>query len=143
MTANEIPQAAADRRHGVVGVAVREGRVLVVRRSADVVAPLAWCFPGGHVEAGESEAEALIREFQEELHVAVTPVARIFTSTTAWGVELSWWRVELAAEQLPRANPREIGAFAWRTPAEIAALPELLPSNREFLGRVESGEVRL
>ena len=39
-------------RRGVVGVVVRDGRMLVISRSRSVVAPLVYCFPGGGIEAG-------------------------------------------------------------------------------------------
>lgn len=36
-----------------------------------------WEFPGGKVEPNESEREALIREWHEELAVEITPGARL------------------------------------------------------------------
>ena len=65
-------------RRGVVGVVVRDGRMLVIRRSRSVVAPLVYCFPGGGIEAGESEEEALVREFREEIGVTIRPVRRLW-----------------------------------------------------------------
>ncbi len=52
----------------VVGAAVlRDGRVLASRRTAPPHLAGLWEFPGGKVEAGESEREALVRELREEL----------------------------------------------------------------------------
>ncbi len=62
---------ARGRRRGVVGVAVREGQLLVIRRSQTVEAPGAYCFPGGAIDPGETEQDALRREFQEELALTV------------------------------------------------------------------------
>ncbi|WP_202928114.1 (deoxy)nucleoside triphosphate pyrophosphohydrolase [Cyclobacterium salsum] len=42
-------------------------QILAVQRSEKMRMPLKWEFPGGKVEAGETEEEALIREIQEEL----------------------------------------------------------------------------
>lgn len=49
-----------------------DGRVLLVRRSALVSEPGTWANPGGHVERGESDVEAAVRETREEtgIHVA-------------------------------------------------------------------------
>ena len=64
-------------RRGVVAVVVREARLLVVRRSALVEAPRAYCFPGGGIEPGETESEALRREMVEELAAEVVPVRQL------------------------------------------------------------------
>ncbi len=120
-------------RRGVVGIAVRNGRMLVIRRSRTVVAPLVYCFPGGGIEAGESEEQALVREFCEEIGVTVRPVRRLWKCITAWKVELGWWLVEMPPDATPIANPAEVESIHWYTPEEMSQLPALLESNREFL----------
>lgn len=55
----------------VAGLIVRDGRVLICQRSAKSKFPLKWEFPGGKLEAGESPAEALVRELREELAIEV------------------------------------------------------------------------
>lgn len=130
-------------RRGAVGVIVRAGRVLVIRRAAGVAAPGAYCFPGGAIEAGESEAAALVRELEEELSVTVRPVGRLWESTTAWGVWLAWWQAELCVDHEPVPNPSEVASYDWHTLEEMTALPELLESNREFLAAVARGEIRV
>jgi len=49
------------------GVVLRGSQVLLHRRLGDAI----WALPGGRVESGESAAEAVVREFQEELRCAV------------------------------------------------------------------------
>jgi 8-oxo-dGTP pyrophosphatase MutT (NUDIX family) len=126
-------------RRGAVGVATRAGQLLVIRRSQFVEAPGAWCFPGGAIEAGESEEEALIREFREELDVAVRPVRPLWRCVTSWSVELAWWLVELRPDASLTIHPHEVDAFDWLAPAEIRRLPHLLESNRQFLEVASSG----
>jgi 8-oxo-dGTP diphosphatase len=128
-------------RRGVVGVVVRNGRMLVIRRSRSVVAPLVYCFPGGGIEAGESEEEALVREFLEELGVTIRPLRRLWQCTTAWKVDLAWWLVELPHDAIPTPNPLEVESIHWHTPEEMAGLPDLLESNREFLALLARGEI--
>ena len=53
----------------VAAVIRREGRVLVARRPEGKRHAGLWEFPGGKVGDGESVAEALARELQEELGV--------------------------------------------------------------------------
>lgn len=119
--------------YGVVVVVARQERYLVIRRSAAVVAPGAWCFVGGAIEPGEAQDAAVIREFHEELGGDVQPLERIWEYTRPDGLlHLYWWRARLLSDALV-ANPAEVTEFRWCTPAEIALLPELLPSNRAFL----------
>ncbi len=129
-------------RRGVVAVVVRGSRLLVIRRSMAVVAPGAYCFPGGGIEEGESEAEALCREFREELGAPVRPVRCIWRCVTASHVDLVWWLTDLDDEAKLVASPAEVDAFSWHTPEEIEALPGLLESNIGFLGALRSQKLR-
>ena len=130
-------------RRGVVGIVVRGGRMLVIRRAQGVVAPGAYCFPGGGIEPGESEEDALIREFREEVGVPPRPLGRLWQCVTAWKVHLSWWLCELPPDAVPVPNPAEVESIHWVTPAEMARLPELLASNRDFLELIEQGKIEL
>jgi len=130
-------------RRGAVVIIVRDGRMLVIRRSRSVVAPLTYCFPGGGIDGDESEEEALVREFREELGIAVRPVRRLWRCVTAWKVQLAWWLGELEPGAAPVPNPAEVESIHWLTPAEMARLPDLLESNREFLELVRRGEIQL
>jgi 8-oxo-dGTP diphosphatase len=57
-----------------VGAVVTDarGRLLLVRRGHDPGAGL-WSLPGGHIEPGESDTEALVREMLEETGLTVAP----------------------------------------------------------------------
>ena len=63
---------------GVVGAAVlRGGRVLASRRTEPPRLAGQWEFPGGKVEPGEGDHEALVRELREELRVEVAVGERL------------------------------------------------------------------
>ena len=130
-------------RRGVVGIAVRDGRFLVIRRSQHVVAPGMYCFPGGGIEGDESEIDALKREFREEIAAQVEPLRRVWQCVTTWQVELSWWHVRLADGTRLRANQAEVDSIQWFSAEEMAALPNLLPSNHDFLTELQEGTIRL
>jgi 8-oxo-dGTP diphosphatase len=57
----------------VVGAMLQDdsGRYLITQRPPKASLPLLWEFPGGRVEEGESDAQALAREILEEMGVAV------------------------------------------------------------------------
>lgn len=55
-----------------VGAVIRDelGRLLLIKRGHEPGAGL-WSLPGGRVEPGETDAEALVREMQEETGLVV------------------------------------------------------------------------
>ncbi len=63
---------------GVEAVVVREGQILLIRREDDGL----WALPGGLVEVGETLAQAVQRELEEEagVHGRVTRLLGIFDS---------------------------------------------------------------
>jgi len=74
-----------------------DDRVLAARRAPDEAMPGNWEFPGGKVEPGESEAEAVEREIGEELGVEVRPIRcleRLEHGYPSMVVELSFWLCE-------------------------------------------------
>ena len=58
----------------VVGAMLQNdaGRYLITQRPPKASLPLLWEFPGGRVEEGESDAQALAREIREEMGVEVS-----------------------------------------------------------------------
>ena len=66
--------ASAPRRriNVVAGLIFRHGRLLACQRHENSAFPLKWEFPGGKVESGESDVEALRRELKEELGISVS-----------------------------------------------------------------------
>jgi 8-oxo-dGTP diphosphatase len=53
----------------VAAIIERDNRILIGQRMPEQSHPLQWEFPGGKVEPGESPAEALSRELEEELGI--------------------------------------------------------------------------
>lgn len=64
----------------VCGILIWDDRVLVGRRKLNnKTLPGKWEFPGGKVEDGETEWQAIKREFKEELDIEVYPFHRLRT----------------------------------------------------------------
>lgn len=119
------------------------GRLLVVRRSRQVVAPGKLCFPGGMLHSGETPEAALVRELREELAVEAQPLRTLWTSTAPWQVELTWLLARLVQPESIRPNSEEIEAVYWMTPQQLQQSPDLLESNRPFLAAWARGELAL
>lgn len=132
-----------NRKRGVIGVIFRDDRLLIIRRSMTVNAPGKLCLPGGGIEAGESETEALVREMQEELAIDVDPVRLCHRSVTPWGTRLAWWVASMTSNADPIPNPDEVSHVFWMTPQDIAQASNVLPSLPEFISAWRSGEIEL
>lgn len=130
-------------KRGVVAVALRNGKFLAIRRGAAVAAGGRLCFPGGHIEPGEAEHEAVIRECREELAAVVEPRDCVWRSVTNWGTALAWWTVEMTTESELVPHPVEVAEILWLSAEEMIGEPTLLEGNREFLQAVTRGTVRL
>jgi 8-oxo-dGTP diphosphatase len=55
----------------VAGIGINGGKLFIARRKEGGDLGGKWEFPGGKVEEGETDREALIREYAEEFGVAV------------------------------------------------------------------------
>lgn len=66
---------------------VRDGQVLLCHRHRNRRRyPDVWDMPGGHIERGETSADALRRELREELGVSVALPARIIGGSVMFRV---------------------------------------------------------
>ncbi|MCL2192555.1 MAG: NUDIX domain-containing protein [Treponema sp.] len=74
--------ADVSQAHGrsVAGIALNEGRLFIALRKAGGSLGLKWEFPGGKAEEGESDEDALKREYLEEFNVGIK-VGSLLAST--------------------------------------------------------------
>ena len=128
---------------GVVAIIRRGDLFLAIRRGESLRAGGMVCFPGGHVEAGEHDSEAVTRECHEELSIEVVPLNEVWKSVTDWGTSLSWWTVEPLQPCCPIPHPIEVQEFFWLSLDDMIAHPDLLPGNQIFLEHVKSGDIQL
>jgi 8-oxo-dGTP diphosphatase len=108
------------------------GRVLIAQRPPGKALAGRWEFPGGKVDADESEHGALRRELREELGIEVLaahPFMRLAHAYEDRDVELSLWIVERFA-----GEPRSLDAQAlkWVPPAALAA-EDILEADQPFI----------
>jgi 8-oxo-dGTP diphosphatase len=141
----ESQPTAPSGRRGVVAITRRssDGRFLVIRRGRTVMAGGQVCFPGGHIEPGEGEDEAIVRECREELAARVEATACVWRSVTTWGTALAWWCVVLDEGEPLVPHPVEVDEILWLSPQEMLDHPELLQGNRPFLEAVIEGRLEV
>jgi 8-oxo-dGTP diphosphatase len=130
-------------RRGVIAITRREAKFLVIRRGLSVAAGGTICFPGGHIEPGEAEQEAVVRECREELAAVVEPETCIWRSISPWGTALAWWTVRLREAGPLVPHPVEVAEILWLSVEEMLADPTLLEGNRPFLEAVRAGRMRV
>lgn len=144
-----MPQGTPVQRIGAGVAVIRDGQVLLVRRSDNGL----WDIPGGRVEPGERVEDAALRELREETSLSggtltllgvfsgpehrhtypdgnvVDWVTVLFTAHEAQGVaqagddaaELRWWPMTELPAEWPAESPVDVSA-ATRT--YFAALRE-------------------
>lgn len=102
------------------------GRVLVTRRAPKTHQGGLWEFPGGKVEPGETISDALARELQEELGVAVLTSEPFMTLQHDYGDQhvclavyrVTGWRGEPSGmEGQPLAWQQPENLIEWSFPA--------------------------
>ena len=123
-------------REAVVGIIRRQGRMLVIERGPAAMLSGYWSPPSGRVEPGETQSEAVVREMQEELGLAVRPLAKVWECLTDdGGYRLHWWTVEEDGGPLaPDAG--EVGAMKWVTAGEFLALDPTFRGDRDFFRNI-------
>ncbi|GAA1788606.1 (deoxy)nucleoside triphosphate pyrophosphohydrolase [Nocardioides hankookensis] len=121
----------------MVGAAiVRDGRVLAARRTTPPETAGRWEFPGGKVEPGESAAQALVREIDEELGCTISVVSWL-PGEVAIG-DRHVLTVALAEIVTGEPDPREHDAVRWLDAGEIDQVDWLEP-DRPFLAHLRLG----
>lgn len=122
----------------MVGAAIVIGdRCLVGKRPAGGTYGGLWEFPGGKVKADELPRAALIREIEEELGIAITPIellAQGHATSFAHEITLDVYMatmdfpqqsiIQREHDELRFCSADELQELAW-APADLPALPRL------------------
>lgn len=113
-----------DKLQVVAAIIERDGRVLFGKRSPHrLTAPGYWCPVSGRIEAGESQAEAVVREVREEVGLEVRALEKVGECETHDGRALiHWWRAAPVDEAPAQLLGDEHSELCWVTAEEMRAL---------------------
>jgi 8-oxo-dGTP diphosphatase len=120
-------------RRSVAGILVRQGKVFMAKRGPAGSFRGRWEFPGGKVEDGESDEEAIAREYLEEFGIEVRALRSLGESVFPHKGEdriLAAWLIDQDTGAEPRMLEHE--ELAW-TDAEGLASLDLVDSDRKIL----------
>lgn len=120
----------------VAAVIEQGGRYLITQRRPAAVLPLLWEFPGGRVESGETDAQALKREVFHRLGAEIE-CGKLISFVTHpyehYSVDLFLYECRLIS---PTLEARNVNAYKWVassdfdqyefTPADEASMDKLL-----------------
>lgn len=112
-------------------------RFLICQRPENKARGLLWEFVGGKVEKGESKAQAIIRECEEELAITVEPHG-IFTEVTHEYPDIKV-HLTLFDCTISSGEPKllEHNAMQWITADEIESF-KFCPADEEILERIKN-----
>ncbi len=124
----------------VAAAIVVDHRLLIAQRAENMSSALLWEVPGGKVEAGESDLEALRRELKEELAIDVEVQDFMGMSCVVVGnkeIEMYVYRCiiqhgepkAMEHKKLMWADESDLLSVSW-APADIPLIPQLVVSTK-------------
>jgi 8-oxo-dGTP diphosphatase len=126
-------------RRSVAGIARKGDKIFIARRLPSGDLGNKWEFPGGKAEEGETDEEALVREYDEEFGVPVIPGSLLASASFEHhGKTYSLNAYEVRLESLD-FTLREHSQWRWADMAEIESLDfadsdrKLLPALKAYL----------
>jgi len=117
-------------------IVIKEGKVLATQRSEEMNLPLKWEFPGGKIDANESDQECVLREIKEELNIDIEILKKLANQPFDY-FELKINLIPFIAKYLSgEITLTEHKDYKWLTKAELRFLdwaPADIPVLNEFL----------
>lgn len=125
----------------VVGAIIwNKDRFLICQRPEGKKRALLWEFPGGKVEPGETDKEALVREIREELGADIEVFAQV--AETEYTYPDVFVRLYIYNAGLHGPHPRRLehADMQWVTADQLGKF-SFCPADREVLDKLAAGEI--
>jgi len=103
----------------VAAMLEKDGRYLITQRRPGASLPLLWEFPGGRVEDGETDAQALARELFEELGIEVVVGERaiqVHHVYSAYEIDFAVYRCTVKSGEVQHSRVHD---HRWVKPGEL------------------------
>jgi 8-oxo-dGTP diphosphatase len=97
----------------------QEGQYLLTQRRKEAVLPLLWEFPGGKVELGENDQDALLREVRERLDADIEVVRKLGETHHAYEgywIVMAMYECRLVSPELRAAR---VTNYRWVSSSEL------------------------
>ncbi len=120
----------------VVAAVIRHGNKIFATQRGYGEFKDGWEFPGGKVEPGETEQEALVREIREELDTVIEvgeQITRIEYDYPTFHLSMNCFWAEVVSGDLVL---KEHEAARWLSKEELYSV-EWLPADLELIGMIE------
>ncbi|WHY20268.1 8-oxo-dGTP diphosphatase MutT [Paenibacillus sp. G2S3] len=115
-----------------------EGQILIARRRQGKSQAGLWEFPGGKIEQGESIADCLQRELQEEMGIMILPYESFGMNEHNYGeltIQLIAWKAQYQGGVIDLVDHDE---YRWMFPAELGQF-KFAPADIPFVERLMVG----
>ncbi len=117
----------------VAALIKKDGKYLVAKRSDDSPLGGKWEFPGGKVESGETDTQALEREIVEELNTLVTVGKLLATAEIDENTVLKLYACE---HKLGGYHPKEHSEITWVVSLSDLSGYDLAPADADLLSQI-------
>lgn len=113
-------------------------RYLLARRSPGSSGAGHWEFPGGKIEEGETQTEALVREINEELCFKLDPSQLYYVASHHFKyprrtIHLHLWKLRI--KNLPNFSLNEHDQISWCTREEMKTY-DISPADIYFINKL-------
>ncbi len=122
-------------------ILVKDGKILIAKRTPEDKQPGKWEFPGGKIEAGESARECLKREMQEEFGIEVRVGKFMGESVYHYphgSIRLLAYLAEWQAGDLALKDHAD---YAWAQCDRLAEF-DFAPADLPFVQKLVTGKVK-